>query len=123
MGTHDSELGRAVVGRVPGLERLGPNDVADGEGATDDRGSKGTLSATSNVGHRPLKPKLAGESGQREWGEAHIVEHRERGDDSVGEVDARQATRPVGGGKEGHQGATNDTLTSVSVWLPTRSEG
>lgn len=49
--------------------------------------------------------------------DTHVVEDGERGDDGVGEVNARQATRLVAGREERHQGTANNTAATVSDWI------
>ncbi len=55
-GTHNGDLGWAVVRCVAGLERLRANDVADGERAADNGGSEGTLRRAGDIGSSPLLP-------------------------------------------------------------------
>lgn len=74
LGTHDGELGRAVVGGITSLEGLGADDVAEGEGPADDGGSEGALGRTGNVGDSP------------------VVEDGEGGHNGVDEVDTGQDT-------------------------------
>lgn len=54
LGGHDGDLGGAELGFVLLLEGLGADDVAEGEGSTDNGGGESTLSGATNVGHNPL---------------------------------------------------------------------
>lgn len=55
LGAHNSQLGRAEVWRILGLEGLRSDDVSNREGARDNCGRKSTLGGTGTVGNSPLK--------------------------------------------------------------------
>lgn len=95
LGGHDSDLGRAVVGSISGLEGLGPNDVTNGEGTSNERSGDCSLGVAGDVGHGPL------------------VDDGEGTGDGVDEIDTSKETCTVLGGEEGHQTATNHTRNTA----------